>query len=202
MTDEASRAGSVRVPTLRGVLGACATLVVVAVVAIGGLAGLLAARGNLHAVLPGELYRSATLTPDQLKSVIAEAGIRTIINLRGGAEDAWHRDEAATAAASGVRLVDFSWSADRELTDAQVSRFLAAVETAERPILIHCRSGADRTGLASALYLAVVKHADEASAEAQLSIRFGHVGLPYLSGAYAMDETFERLEPTIGYTGS
>lgn len=202
MTQDAGPVRSALPRKVRGVLGACATLVVVAAVAVGGLGVLLGLRGNLHEVLPGELYRSATLTPERLKAVIARAGIRTIINLRGGTEDEWHRDEAATAAAAGVRLVDLSWSADRALTDAQVARFLAAAESAARPILIHCRSGADRTGLASALYLAVVKHADEASAEAQLSIRFGHVGLPYLSGAYAMDETFERLEPAIGYTGS
>jgi hypothetical protein len=35
---------------------------------------------------------------------------------------------------------------------------------------------------------------DEETAEGQLSIYFGHIGIPYLSSAYAMDESWEILE--------
>lgn len=176
-----------------------------------GLAGLLTvalyagwayANGNLHTVIAGELYRSATLPPEQLREVIASRGIRTIINLRGPSEDSsWYRDEEKIAEAAGVRLVSLSWSARQELTDDQVKAYFAALAEVPRPILVHCRSGADRTGLASALYLAAVKKADEVTAESQLSLRFGHIGLPFMP-YYAMDETFERLEPRLGYPKS
>ncbi|MBS7538103.1 tyrosine-protein phosphatase [Ancylobacter lacus] len=165
----------------------------------GGYAGWYYLTGNVHAVIEGELYRSATLSPGRLTDVIATHGIRTIVNLRGAAESqAWYREESRIAAAAGIRLIDLPWSARRELTDAQVATFLAEMKDAPRPVLIHCRSGSDRTGLASALYLAALKKADEVTAEAQLSLRYGHFGLPFMP-YYAMDATFDRLEPSFGY---
>ncbi len=165
-------------------------------------AALAVARGNLHTVVEGELYRSATLSGPQLEAALTDFKLRTIVNLRGAAPDkAWYREEARLAAAHGVTLIDLSWSARRELTDAEVAEFMARLADAPRPILIHCRSGADRTGLAAALYLAAIKRADEETAESQLSLRFGHIGLPF-TPFYPMDETFERLEPSLGYVDS
>ncbi|MGA0562253.1 dual specificity protein phosphatase family protein [Ancylobacter sp. VNQ12] len=170
--------------------------------AAGTYAGWAYANGNFHTVVEGELYRSATLPSEQLRDLIASRGIRTIINLRGPSEDAsWYREEAKIAEEHGVRLIDLTWSARYELTDEQVATYLATLADVPRPILMHCRSGVDRTGLASAIYLAAVKKADEFTAEAQLSVLFGHISLPFLP-FYAMDETFERLEPSLGYPDS
>ncbi|WP_428030545.1 tyrosine-protein phosphatase [Ancylobacter sp.] len=183
---------------MRWSLGACGALLLLA----GSYAGWAYATGNVHTVVEGELYRSATLSPGRLKDVIDSRGIRTIINLRGRAENSgWYRDEVRIAGEAKVQLIDLRWSARRELTDEEVATFFKALENAPRPILIHCLSGADRTGLAAALYLAGIKKASEMSAELQLSPLFGHIGLPF-APFYAMDETFERLEPWLGYTGS
>lgn len=168
----------------------------------GVYAGWAYLSGNLYTVVEGELYRSATLSPARLEHVIETRGIRTIINLRGKAENAaWYREEARIADAANVRLVNLRWSARRELTDEQIAEFFKVLDDAPRPILIHCYSGADRTGLASALYLAVVKKASEFTAEFQLSPLYGHISLPF-APYYAMDETFERLEPRLGYPDS
>jgi hypothetical protein len=66
------------------------------------------------------------------------------------------------------------------------------MSTLPKPMLIHCWGGADRTGLASALYLYGVKHQGSDQAAEQLSWRYGH--LPYLwwSKTRAMDNTFNR----------
>lgn len=63
-----------------------------------------------------------------------------------------------------------------------------------KPILIHCRSGADRSGLAAALYVSKVAGLDNAKAEAQLSFYYGHVGIPVVSAAYAMDKSLKDIE--------
>lgn len=171
-------------------------------VLVGLYAGWAYANGNLHTVVEGELYRSATLSSAQLQEVIESRGIRTIVNLRGRNEySAWYREEARVAAETNVKLIDMPWLASRELTDAQVAAFFKVLADAPRPILIHCRSGADRTGLAAALYLAAIKKVDEFTAELQLSLLFGHISLPF-APFYAMDETFERLEPSLGYPDS
>jgi protein tyrosine/serine phosphatase len=93
-------------------------------------------------------------------------------------------------------------SANRELTQAQAERLLAILNAADKPLLIHCQSGADRSGLAAALYLAAIARHGEAAAKDQLSFRYGHIGLPHLSSAYAMDRAWERLEPWLGFAPS
>ena len=50
-----------------------------------------------------------------------------------------------------------------------------------------------------ALYLAVIKGASESEAEGQLSLWFGHFSVPWLSDAWPMDQTWERMEPGLGF---
>src|SRR5437870_5726439 len=49
---------------------------------------------NLHAVLPGRIYRCAQPTGRSLDETVRSLGIRTVINLRGCCTDlAWHQAE-------------------------------------------------------------------------------------------------------------
>jgi len=170
-----------------------------AAVAIGGYLGFLRLSGNFHTVIPGELYRSAQPSAAQLKDYVARYGIRTIINLRGASQDeAWYRDEIATAEALGVNHVDFAMSASTIVTADAVDRLTEVMRTAAKPILIHCKAGADRSGIASAIYSYAIAGKDEDTAERQLSVYFGHIGIPYLSATYAMDDSWERLEERKG----
>jgi protein tyrosine/serine phosphatase len=43
-----------------------------------------------------------------------------------------------------------------------------------RPALVHCKSGADRAGIASALFV-LIEGGSVAEARRQLSLRFGHI---------------------------
>jgi protein tyrosine/serine phosphatase len=42
------------------------------------------------------------------------------------------------------------------------------------PVLIHCKSGADRTGFVTAVYLIAIEHRPVHEALGQLALRFGH----------------------------
>ncbi|MDT3381131.1 tyrosine-protein phosphatase [Labrys neptuniae] len=187
---------------LRGVLLA-AGLGCAAVLAAGATyLGLQYLGGNFHTVVAGELYRSGQPTPGRLRHYVHEAGIRTVINLRGrNTGAAWYDAEIAEAARLGVTHVDFAMSASRELSGLQADALVQLLRNAEKPILIHCEGGADRSGLAAALYLAAISKTSEAQAESQMSLRFGHFSLPFLR-SYAMDDTFENLEASLGYTKS
>ena len=88
------------------------------------------------------------------------------------------------------------------LPPAQIDRLLTLLTQADRPLLLHCRGGADRSGLTAALYVAAVAKLGEHAAERQLSIWYGHVGLPHLSSTYEMDRTWETIESRLGFTGS
>ena len=141
-------------------------------------------------------------TAAQIAEYAHEYGVKTIINLRGANPGRpWYDAEVSEARRLGIAHLDFRMSARRVLTSSEADSLIALMKRAEKPMLIHCKAGSDRTGLAAALYLLTVKKPDEAAAEGQLSIRFGHFSLPFLP-EYAMDRTLEALEPSFGYIGS
>lgn len=151
--------------------------------------------GNFAAVVPGEAYRSNQPTPADLATYAERYKIRTVINLRGRDEKAaWYKNEAAAAKQLGLTLIDFPLRSSQRLDAKTADELVTILRDAPRPILIHCHSGADRTGLASVVYLARIAHADEETAERQLSIRYGHFGVPFFSPTYAMDESWEDME--------
>ncbi|MDX2074400.1 MAG: dual specificity protein phosphatase family protein [Alphaproteobacteria bacterium] len=147
---------------------------------------------NFHEVVPGELYRSAQLSSSAIEEYAQKYQIRTIINLRGeNVGELWYDEEVKAAANNNIQHIDFRMAAKRQLTKAQVSNLIAIMRSAPKPILIHCRGGSDRTGLASALYLAFISKKSEFQAELQLTPLYGHVAFK----APAMSETFELVEP-------
>lgn len=149
--------------------------------------------GNVHEVVPGELYRSAQLSGPSLKRTIARYNIRTVINLRGeNSGSAWYRDELAATATSDISHIDIAMSASKEPDDATVDRLIAAFKTDPKPILVHCEAGADRSGLASAIYELKIKNSPASEASRQLSFYYGH--FPWLwSRTGAMDRAFWNM---------
>lgn len=167
---------------------------------LGGYLGYLQLSGNFATVIAGEVYRSAQPSPADVREYAARNGIRSIINLRGeNIGKAWYDEEIAVSKELGITHMDFRISARRELDQNKVEALLATMRNAPKPILIHCKAGSDRTGLASALYLAAVAKQGEKAAEDQLSFYFGHLSLPFIP-EYAMDRTFEAMEPMLGFT--
>ncbi len=185
-----------RVPRPVKVIGG---LVLLAALTFGGYAGYLQFTGNFHTVIAGQFYRSAQPSPAQLERYIRDYGIKTVINLRGNAGYAkWWAEEVAVAERLGVKHVDFGMSASKILSAERADELLAIMRDAPKPILVHCLSGADRTGLASVMYSQQIANMKEDVAERQLSFAFGHVGIPVLSSAYAMDKTWKNLERHFG----
>lgn len=177
-------------------------VVLALILSVGGYLGALQLTGNFHSVVPGALYRSAQPAAADIARYQKTYGIKTIINLRGENPGApWYGAEKAEADRLGIAHIDFRMSAGRELTRAEAGSLIGIFQRAEKPILVHCKAGADRSGLASALYVAAVARLGEAAAERQISIRYGHISLP-VSSTYAMDRTFEALEPWLGIPGS
>ncbi len=166
---------------------------------LGAYLGFLQLSGNFHTVIAGELYRSAQPSAAQIEDYAQTYGIRTIVNLRGASKDApWYIDETSTAQRLGIRHIDFRMVASRGLTAEQADQLVALLKDAPKPILIHCQGGADRTGLASVIYSQQIAGIATEKAERQLSLFFGHIGLPHISRAYAMDQTWEMLERHYG----
>ncbi|KAA0682693.1 hypothetical protein DTW90_36745 [Neorhizobium sp. P12A] len=58
-------------------------------------------------------------------------------------------------------------SASKMLSPERAGRIIALMAVAPKPILIHCQSGSDRTGLIAALYMKEVAGQDAQAAEKQ-----------------------------------
>lgn len=133
---------------------------------------------NFHTLIEGRVYRSAQLSPAQYQELIDTYGIRTIINLRGcclGHD--WYEDECQVTHQHNLNHEDVTLSANRLPPPAELHRLVEVLDRTEYPILIHCRQGADRTGLVSAMIVLLYTDGDLNTARWYCSPRYGHIGL-------------------------
>ena len=121
------------------------------------------------------VYRSNQPSPTRLERYAA-MGIRTVVNLRGGARISPLLFEAEACERLGLTLVSVEGFSARRLPTVAALRALEEVfRTAGRPMVLHCKSGSDRAGLAAALYLLLVEDRPAAEAARQLDWRFFHL---------------------------
>ncbi len=142
---------------------------------------------NAHWVSP-ELVRTNQPWPFQLKAW-RDAGIKTIINLRGGFDASFYALEKEACAELGLTLVDFTVTSREVPSRAQVLGAKALFETIQYPALMHCKSGADRAGVMSVLYAHFRLGQPIREAVDQLSLRYLHVRAGKTG---VLDYTFER----------
>ena len=135
--------------------------------------GLRLAFRNAHWI-SDELVRTNQPWPHQL-AAWRKAGVRTVLNLRGRSDSATHRIEREACARLGLALVDFRVSSKEVPSRGQILTARDLFETLAYPALMHCKSGADRTGLMSVLYLHFRKGRSIEDAVAQLGLRYGHL---------------------------
>jgi len=167
-----------RLPRKRWIAGFVACL---AVLLVGGFALLRYLDFNSGVVIPGELYRAGQLSPGELERQIGLYHIRAVVNLRGpNPKNAWYISELATCQRLDVRHADVRMGARHLPPPEEVTALLDAFHHLPRPLLVHCGSGSDRSGLASSIYLMEQKGRPPEEAERQLSVQFGHLAVyPY-----------------------
>jgi protein tyrosine phosphatase (PTP) superfamily phosphohydrolase (DUF442 family) len=130
---------------------------------------------NFHCVAPADAFRSGQPDADWLDRAIDQHGIRSVINLRGdGQESDWYVNERRVADERGVMFENVMLSASFAPQPCVLRRLVEVLDSAPRPVLFHCRSGGDRSGLVAALYLLLYTDAPIDEARGQLSLRYGH----------------------------
>lgn len=156
-----------------------------------GYAGWARVTENFGIVERGVLYRSAQLDGSALARVVSEHGIRSVLMLRGGGPgDAWWEDEQRAVQRLGLRHHQIRLSARRAVNPTQLDDILRVIDQAQKPVLVHCNGGADRTGLVAAAWLLRRGFAPE-QARRQLSLRYGY--FPYLPNSpRAMQQSLDR----------
>jgi protein tyrosine/serine phosphatase len=172
-----------------------AVLVVLMLPPAGYFGVYLPVQGNFHAITSGEAYRSAKLDKDKLTHYVKKYNIRSIVNLIG--EDPrkpWYQEELRVSRKYNIRHYDLTLSATDPPSEEDTRRLVRIFRTAPRPILIHCKGGSDRSGLAAAMWKVIVDKEPKSEARKQLSILYGH--FPF-GGTSALDRFFETWEPAL-----
>lgn len=134
-----------------------------------------------------DVIRTRQPSVSQLERLVADEGVRTILNLRGeNPKDRWYQDETEFSSRNGIGLVSIGlscWSfPSRDIMYELVEFF----ENAQYPVLIHCKAGADRTGFVSALYRHLILDEPIAEAKKSMAIRHGH--LRYMPLDFLLDQ--------------
>jgi protein tyrosine/serine phosphatase len=144
--------------------------------------------------LSRELVRANQPWPFQVKAW-RERGIRTIVNLRVGI-DAHHVLEQEACDRYGIKQVRFVVTALEAPSREQVLGAKQLFEALEYPAMMHCKSGSDRAGMMSVLYMHFRQKKPISEAISQLDFKFGHVRGPRTGVLdYLFEKYLKEVEP-------
>jgi uncharacterized protein (TIGR01244 family) len=128
---------------------------------------------NWREVAPG-MYRCNQPSPKHVAQIAAR-GIKTIINLRGVNDSGHYHLEREAADKLGIAMIDFPVKS-RDTPQKDVILGLDAIfRRIEYPAVMHCKSGADRAGLAAVVYLVLKENRPVSEALDHLSLKYLHV---------------------------
>ena len=128
---------------------------------------------NFDQIAPG-VYRSNQPSHWRLKRYRG-MGIRTVLYLRASSEKWAFHFERESLDALGMTMISVPLHSRSAPRREAVQALIAAFRSIDEPFLMHCKSGADRAGLASAVYLMVMAGKDVAAARRMLSPRYIHL---------------------------
>ena len=127
---------------------------------------------NTSEIAPG-VFRSNQPDPARIAALAAQ-GFATIVNLRGTRSTSFYLLEREACAAQGLTLIDHRLNSAVLPPRDELLELCNTFVSAAKPMLIHCKSGADRTGLAAAIYLILICDAPVDVALRQLHWRYLH----------------------------
>ncbi len=129
---------------------------------------------NLHQI-SDEMWRSNQPNPRQVADHARVRGIRTIVNLRGPSTRGYYLLEKEACEKAGINLVDFQVLSRDTPTPETIFAARNLFESLTYPALMHCKSGADRAGIMSVLYVRFRQGQSIETATRQLSKKYLHM---------------------------
>jgi len=131
------------------------------------------AYANIHQI-SARAWRSAQPAPHHIGR-FARAGIRTVVNLRGERQCGSYWLEQEACERHGLKLVNFQIRSRAAPTREELAGARQLFQEIEYPMLMHCKSGADRAGLMSVLYRFLHEGVPLSEAKKELSLKYGHI---------------------------
>ena len=140
------------------------------------------------------IYRCNMPTPQRIRKYKNIHGIKTIINCRGTKRDGGWLLENEACEKYDIELINLN-ARSRAAPDKELIRKANEIfKKIKYPALIHCKSGADRAGIITALYKLLYCKEDPTQAKKQLSFKFLHIKYAKTG---ILDKFFEEYETFI-----
>lgn len=136
--------------------------------------GFLRVRFANHHDMGGGMSRENQPSPKRIAQ-LAQDGIKTIVNLRAESPKGFYLLEKEACAQHGIKLVDFRVYSRDVHTPEKIRGAKALFEAIEYPAMMHCKSGADRTGFMGVLYRHFHMGDTIEQALEQLSFKYLHI---------------------------
>jgi protein tyrosine/serine phosphatase len=128
---------------------------------------------NFHQV-SDEVYRANQPSPSHLRSY-KDRGIKAVLNLRGFTQQSYALFEEDSCKNLGLDLISVPLSGSSAPQPEKLLEIIDLMDKIPKPFVLHCKSGADRAGLVSAMYLIVQKKLSVTEAKKQLSFKYLHL---------------------------
>ena len=150
-----------------------------------------------YELAPG-VWRSNQPSPRMLRKLKRNIGLKTVLNFRGDESTGYFALEQEACHKAGIQLVTRRLYSRNFPDIAVVKQLIADFATLPKPILMHCKSGADRAGLGAALYLIIQEQQPVELALNQLSLKFLHIKQAKTGLLDFMLETYAQAQANTG----
>jgi protein tyrosine/serine phosphatase len=148
---------------------------------------------NFHQV-SDEVYRANQPSPSHLRSY-KDRGIKAVLNLRGFTQQSYALFEEDSCKNLGLDLISVPLSGSSAPQPEKLLEIIDIMDKIPKPFVLHCKSGADRAGLVSTMYLIVQKKLSVVEAKKQLSFKYLHLDFTKTGILdYIFDVFSERLK--------
>ena len=146
--------------------------------------------GNVHVVIDNQVIRSNQLSAKHLIKVIHRYHLKTIIDMAPRLKQ--HSQEMKAAKEFNIQHIDIDLSSMHRCPPKKLWKLTQLLMHSLRPMLVHCKAGADRTGLASAIVL-ILKGDNKRLVQHQYSAWYGAVD-PQSTGRATLSPYFVWLK--------
>jgi hypothetical protein len=174
-------------------------LLLLLLAAAGLVAHRLAQRRlEISELAPGVLVANQPAA-GEWRGLISRLGVRSVVNLRGARlSERWYVDELAACREARVLHEDVRVKLDDWPPQHEVRRLVTFLGSAPRPLLLHCKTGIDRSGWGAAVAISLAGAPLERALDF-LSPRYGHVCRP---ATCPLHRFFARYQAWLRTTGT
>ena len=150
---------------------------------------------NLSKVDEG-VYRSAQLTPWKLEKLIKKHNLKTVINLRGNNKNYMYQKAREICKKMGVDYYTVSLlsRSPHRIRKEELEKLIFLFQNAKKPLLFHCKAGADRSGFAAVLYHILNGKDKNEAIKKELRLKYGYLSFTKAGRIKKLFEMYDEKE--------